>query len=477
MSLGPSDRLVIFGITGDLGYKMTLPALFRMQRRGLLTVPVLGVAFQDWTKEQLAARAKEAITLNAGEAFDQATFDALMAKLDYVSGDFTDPGLYARVAEHLDGAEAPTFYLEIPPSLFATVAKGLAGEDLLKGRARLVVEKPFGHDLASADALAADLHQYVTEEQLFRIDHYLGKEPVQDLVYLRFGNSLLEPVWNRRFVRSIMITMAEEFGVEDRGSFYDPVGTLRDVVQNHLLQVLALTGLEPPSGGSLASRRLDFFRSVESADPAHVIRGQYAGYRDIKGVKPDSTTETFIALKLVSHSWRWAGVPIYIRAGKKMPVTATEIVVRLQPPPIVQIRQHKVKVTGHDDIILRIGDHAGVGVSLRIKQPGVDEAAPEMLNMDFATALGTMPTPYERLLSDAIKGNDSLFPSQDVIDETWRIVQPIIDNPPAVQTYQPGTWGPEAAASMTRHVGGWRPPTIADAPPVPKTNVPDTDPT
>ena len=472
MELGMSDRLVIFGITGDLGYKMTLPALFRLERRGLLTVPVLGVAFQDWTHDEMAARAREAITLNAGESFDEAAFDSLMKKFDYVSGDFTDPGLYQKVAEHLAGAKAPCFYLEIPPSLFATVAKGLAGADLLGFPARLVVEKPFGHDLASADALAADLHQYVTEPQLFRIDHYLGKEPVQDLVYLRFANSLLEPVWNRKYVRSIMITMAEEFGVEDRGSFYDPVGTLRDVVQNHLLQVLALTGLEPPSGGSLSHRRLDFFRGVESVDPAAAVRGQYDGYRDIKGVAKDSTTETFVALRLKVNSWRWEGVPVYIRAGKKMPLTATEIVVRLQPPPTVSVGHHPLGHLGHDDIVLRIGDESGVGVSLRVKQPGVDRAEPELLNLDFATALGEMPTPYERLLLDAMKGSDALFPSQDVIDETWRIVEPLIDAPPAVQPYAPGTWGPEEAQHMARRVGGWRVPTVADEPPVLKTNVP-----
>jgi glucose-6-phosphate 1-dehydrogenase len=312
--------------------------------------------------------------------------------------------------------------------------------------------------LASADALAAQLHQYVTEEQLFRIDHYLGKEPVQDLTYLRFGNSLLEPVWNRKYVRSIMITMAEEFGVDDRGSFYDAVGTLRDVVQNHLLQVLALTGLEPPTGGSLSSRRLDFFRSVQSVDPAHVVRGQYAGYRDIPGVAPDSTTETFVALKLVLQSWRWSQVPVYIRAGKKMPLTATEIVVRLYDPPVASINRRLIAHTGHDDIVLRIGDRAGVSISLRVKHPGTDRAEPQMLDLDFATSMGEMPTPYERLLTDAMNGNNALFPSQDVIDETWRIVQPLIDAPPPVEVYQPGTWGPETAHAMPRHVGGWRTP-------------------
>ncbi len=458
MELGVSDRLVIFGISGDLAYKMTLPSLYRLERRGLLTVPIVGVAATEWGPDGLANRARAAIEENADEPFDEKIFDALINRMSYIAGDFADPALYSKVAEAIEGAEAPCFYLEIPPSLFAMVAKGLAGAQLLGGRARLVVEKPFGHDLASADALAADLHQYVTEDQLFRIDHYLGKEPVQDLTYLRFSNALFEPVWNRKYVRSIMITMAEEFGVEDRGSFYDSVGALRDVVQNHLLQVLALTGLEPPSGGSLSSRRLDFFRSVESVDPSNAIRGQYAGYRDIPGVSKDSTTETFVALKLILHSWRWEHVPVYIRAGKKMPGTATEIVVRLQPPPTASINRHRIAHTGHDDIVLRIGGHAGVGVSVRVKKPGIDKAEPELLNLDFASTLGETPTPYERLLMDAMNGNDMLFPSQNVIDETWRIVQPLIEAPPPVEVYQPGTWGPEAAQLLTRHVGGWRTP-------------------
>lgn len=462
MELGNADHLVIFGISGDLAYKMTLPSLYRLEARGLLNVPVLGVANTDWGPNGLADRARASITENAGEPLDEAVFARLVAKLSYIPGDFSDPGLYTQIAQSIGGSKAPCFYLEIPPSLFAMVAKGLAGADLLGWPARLVVEKPFGHDRESADALAADLHQYVQEEQLFRIDHFLGKEPVQDLVYLRFGNAIFEPVWNRKHVRSIMITMAESFGVEDRGSFYDPVGAMRDVVQNHLMQILALTGLEPPSGGSLTQRRLDFFRSVETVDVAHVIRGQYTGYQDIEGVAKDSTTETFIALRLKVANWRWDGVPVYIRTGKKMPLTATEIVVRLQPPPTVHLEGREMRHAGHDDIVLRIGADAGVGLSLRVKVPGKDTAEPELVNLDFETSLGYIPTPYERLLSDAIAGDRTLFPGQDVIDETWRILQPILDSPPPVQAYEPGTWGPEDAIHMARHVGGWREPTVGE---------------
>lgn len=458
MALGESDRLVIFGISGDLAYKMTLPSLYRLEKRGLLKVPVVGVAVNDWGQQGMADRARAAITANAGEPLDEKVFARLMAKFTYIAGDFFDEGLYKKVADELKDAQAPCFYLEIPPSLFNHVAQGLGAVGLLKGKARLVVEKPFGTDRSSAAALAEELHLVVNEEQLFRIDHFLGKEPVQDIMYLRFGNSLLEPVWSRHSVRAIMITMAERFGVEDRGRFYDPVGALRDVVQNHLLQILALTGMEPPTGGSISSRRLDFFRGVQTADPAHVIRGQYDGYLKVPGVSEGSDTETFVALKLMIDSWRWSGVPVYIRTGKKMPMTATEIVVRLQPPPRVMIGRQKLHNVGHDDIVLRIGSNAGVGISMRVKEPGENKAAPQLLNLDFATALGYMPTPYERLLTDAMKGDHTLFPDQATEDETWRIVEPILDDPPPAVIYEPGTWGPSEAIAMAKSVGGWREP-------------------
>lgn len=458
MALGDSDYLVIFGISGDLAYKMTLPSLYRLEKRGLLTVPVLGVAANEWGPDGLANRARAAISEHAGEPLDEKVFARLMAKMTYISGDFGNEDLYHEVAAALAGVSAPCFYLEIPPSLFDRVAQGLGAVGLFKGNARLVVEKPFGYDRASAAALADELHLVVSEEQLFRIDHFLGKEPVQDILYLRFANSLLEPLWSRRHVRSIMITMAEQFGVEDRGHFYDPVGALRDVVQNHLLQILALTGLEPPTGGSVTSRRLDFFRGVEAADPKHVVRGQYDGYLQVPGVAKHSDTETFVALRLAIDSWRWSGVPVLIRTGKKMPMTATEIVVRLQPPPKVSLSGHTIRYAGHDDIVLRIGTNAGVGVSLRVKQPGVDKAAPQLLNVDFGATLGYMPTPYERLLTDAMRGDHTLFPDQSTEDETWRIVEPILNDPPKAQSYRPGTWGPQAAIDMARSVGGWREP-------------------
>lgn len=457
MSLGMSDQLVIFGISGDLAYKMTIPSLYRLEKRGLLGVPVLGVAGTDWGPDGLAQRARASITENAGEPLDEAVFSRLMAKMSYIYGDFSDPELYEKVFEALGGAQAPTFYLEIPPSLFGMVAKGLAQAGLLAEPSRLVVEKPFGHDRASADALAAELHQYVQEDQLYRIDHFLGKEPVQDILHLRFANSLLEPVWNRDHVRGIMITMAESFGVADRGSFYDPVGALRDVVQNHILQMLALTCLEPPTGAPMASRRLDFFRGVETVKVTDVVRGQYAGYQDVKGVKPGSTTETFVALRLKVESWRWSGVPVFIRTGKEMPMTATEIVVRLKNPPGV-VYPSRQRPPGHDDIVLRIGKNSGVGFSLRIKKPGTDFDEPEMVNLDFAQSLGYIPTPYERLLTDAMKGDHSLFPDQAVEDETWRIVEPILTDPPKIETYEPGTWGPRSAIDMARGIGGWREP-------------------
>lgn len=457
MSLGMSDRLVIFGISGDLAYKMTIPSLYRLEKRGLLEVPVLGVAGTDWGPDGLEKRARASITENAGEPLDESVFARLLAKMSYIYGNFDDPELYEKVFAALGEAQAPTFYLEIPPSLFGMVAKHLAQAGLLAEPARLVVEKPFGHDRASADALASELHQYVQEDQLYRIDHFLGKEPVQDILHLRFANSLLEPVWNRDHVRGIMITMAESFGVADRGSFYDPVGALRDVVQNHILQMLALTCLEPPSGSPMASRRLDFFRGVETVRVEDVVRGQYDGYLKVKGVAPDSTTETFVALKLKVESWRWAGVPIFIRTGKEMPMTATEIVVRLKNPPGVVYPSRK-RPPGHDDIVLRIGKNSGVGFSLRIKKPGTDFDEPEMVNLDFAQSLGYIPTPYERLLTDAMKGDHSLFPDQAVEDETWRIVEPILTDPPKIQTYEPGTWGPRAAIDMARSIGGWREP-------------------
>lgn len=457
-----SDRLVIFGITGDLAHKMTLPSLYRLEERHMLPCPIVGVAFEQWTIDQMRERARDAIVTALGHenrTMDEAVFGRLVSKLDYISGDFTDPALYQHLAQVIEDSHHPLFYLEIPPSLFGPVVEHL-GQAGLTANARVVVEKPFGTSLDSARDLNARLGAVIDEDQLFRIDHFLGKEPVQDIMYVRFANAIFEPLWNRHFVDSIQVTMAESFGVEDRGSFYDKVGALRDVVQNHLLQVLGLVLMEPPGGGPdpVGENRLNVFEAMRPVDPTSVIRGQYDGYQDIKGVAPGSDTETFVALRLDVDSWRWSGVPIYVRAGKRMPMTSTEVVIRMRKVPRVRIGDELRQPPGNDDIVFRIGKNAGIDMGVRVKTPGKDVSEPEALSLDFATALGDPPTPYERLLHDALNGDHSLFPRWEAVEATWKIVQGVLDAPKAAEPYKPGTWGPTSAHSMLRAHGGWHQP-------------------
>ncbi len=454
---GAAGVLAIFGISGDLAKKMTFRALYRLEASKKLLTPIVGVAIDEWDDAQLRAHARKSVTATVSEP-DEEVLRRLEARLSYVQGDYGDEATFERVKEALKGAENPVFYLEIPPFLFSTVVKGLGRAGLTEG-AHVVIEKPFGHDLASARALNSELAEVLSEEQILRIDHYLGKEPVMDITYLRFVNSILEPVWNRDHISHVQMTIAEDFGVDDRGRFYDAVGAMRDVIQNHALQVLALIAMEPPTGNhpdSIRDKKLELFKAMRTTDPHRYVRGQYDGFLEVQDVDPKSTTETFAAVELEVDNWRWSGVPFFIRAGKCLPAKASEVTAVFRRPPLLGIGHGKTPEP--NKMTFRIEPTPGSRMRMYAKKAGVEEFEPADLEVLFEREPGEDPEPYERLLGDAIAGVHTLFTRQDAIEETWRIVQPLLDDPGPALPYEPGTWGPKKSDELLRGVAHWSDP-------------------
>jgi glucose-6-phosphate 1-dehydrogenase len=454
-----SDALVFFGATGDLAHKKIFPALYAMSKRGELDIPVIGVAYSGWGVEQLRDRAKDSIQTFGGGIDDSEAMDNLLGRMRYVDGDYSDPETFTQLKHTLGGAKRPTHYLAIPPSLFEAVTQNLGKSGAATG-ARVVIEKPFGHDLASARELNRVVHSVFPEDAIYRIDHFLGKEAIENITYFRFANSFLEPIWNRGHVSSVQVTMAEDFGVQGRGKFYDATGCLRDVVQNHLLQIVAMLAMEPPVGRGYEGERDEkakVFRGMRPLAPDDLVRGQFHGYRDEAGVAPNSDVETYAALRLYIDTWRWQGVPFFLRSGKNLKDTATEVLVEFKSPPLA-VFPDAVPPPGRGNYVrFRLAPNAGIALAARVKTPG-EEFLGEQRELFLSEAHRTEEEPYERLLGDAIAGHGALFTREDAVEAAWAVVDPVLQHHHKVHVYEAGTWGPEAADALTASFGGWHHP-------------------
>ncbi len=463
MTASHSDALVVFGVTGDLAHKMIFPALYAMVKRGTLKVPVIGVALPKWSPERLHKRVTDSIE-RSGEIDNRRALKHLLSLIRYVGGDYENPDTFTTLKKELGRARSPAFYLAIPPSLFETVIKGLGAANLA-AHARVIVEKPFGRDLASARELNQAARAVFPEDSIFRIDHFLGKEAIMNILYFRFANSFLEPIWNRNYVASVQVTLAEDFGVKGRGSFYETAGCLRDVIQNHLFQVVALLAMEPPAGrdfGAVHIEKAKVFRAMRPLKPDDLVRGQYAGYRKEPGVAKNSDVETYCALRLCIDSWRWQGVPWYLRSGKYLPATATEVLVELKPPPQRLFADAETAGGRANYVRFRLSPNAAVAIAARVKLAG-QEFVGEQRELYLLEERPEEEAPYERLLGDAMAGDGALFTREDAVEAAWAVIDPVLKKHPRAYAYKRGTWGPKEALAILAPDGGWHNPALSKA--------------